>query len=334
MIGTTTYDAISGGIDAIVWIAANGFLALLIWVIFRTLKSTRPSRDNRASTGRSTPKPIFIGSPNYRFKFSEETQNLLDSFEQFPERVDGWYKDPSGTAKLRYHHEGRWTPATVQSDSAEEKTSALRELFNHQTDSVEGSRSIEEFLRDIPAPQIRFVEEVAGSWQADPIGRWNRRFHQGTFGRVGWTNRVMDTQGVESIDFLTFDELVSLDNDYPVEAKPQQVGQNDANAGWYPDPTGFFSERFWSGRSWTIEVRDERGSQLTWRHTTPPIRPPVEVEPASLPQLSDSDPVAPPPITHNREDRILAIARLLDEGLISKSEFLKLKSEIFGQNLE
>ncbi len=59
-----------------------------------------------------------------------EERDFLSGLEIVPGRVDGWYGDPSKRAKLRYFKSGRWTTATADSESAEEKRVAIFELAN------------------------------------------------------------------------------------------------------------------------------------------------------------------------------------------------------------
>jgi hypothetical protein len=35
-------------------------------------------------------------------------------------------------------------------------------------------------------------------------------------------------------------------------------------SGWYPDPTGRASSRYWDGHVWTGQIRDVMGSNLAW----------------------------------------------------------------------
>lgn len=84
---------------------------------------------------------------------------------------------------------------------------------------------------------------VRSGWLPDPTGRFEERYAI----RGSWTPRVR-VGGAEAIDPVTSgadpaDELPA----WQVSALP--------DAGWRPDPTGRFQQRWWNGDGWTRKVR-------------------------------------------------------------------------------
>jgi len=312
----SAYETTSGAIDGLVWVFSYGILAGIVWAVVKAFKSLKPPKSSPKATS------IIIGRPDYKLKLDSDTKALLDSLEHVPGRQDGWYKDPAGAADLRYHYSGRWTPATViNSSSEEEKSAAIEAIFKNDSLGSQAGSNLELFLNGFPDPLIssdgitkpsKPVDDF-GSWLPDPLGRWSKRFNQGSLGSVGWTNRVADFQGVESKDNLTFDELTSLDQTHPNTPEPLPMESNTQSAGWFTDPTGFFNQRFWSGKSWTVNVKDEHGTEFTWMHTSPP-------------EISINQSTAP---SDTRDDEILS----LDDGMLTQSGLHDSSSTIAPQNV-
>jgi hypothetical protein len=330
MITAAAYDAVSGSIDALVWVASWAIVGGLIWVVIKVIRS------GKRSVTSSKPTSIIIGKPSHPIRLNNEEEDFLDALDDVPNRLDGWFKDPSGVAELRYHLNGRWTMATVNDfNSEEEKTAALNRLSMQESTRSEKHSDLQSFLKGLPAPSTMKVihNDEPQFWASDPLGRWAKRFNQGDRGNVGWTNIVLDADGVQSMDNLTTDELKDLDISNPYASGQSsliEITEVMPSAGWFVDPTEFFCERFWSGSSWTVEVRDDDRDELTWAHTFPPDKSAIQSEtPIDLPPIY-ATPIETQTATRNKEDRVLAIANLLRDGMISRSEFDELKFEIFG----
>lgn len=312
----SAYETTSGAIDGLVWVFSYAILAGIVWAVVKAFKSLKPSKPSPKATS------IIIGRPDYKLKLDSNTKALLDSLEHVPGRQDGWYKDPAEVAKLRYHYSGRWTPATVSnSSSEEEKSAAIEAIFKNDSPGSKDGMNLELFLNGFPDPLIssdgitkpsKPVDDFE-SWLPDPLGRWSKRFNQGSLGSVGWTNRVADFQGVESKDNLTFNELTSLDKTHPNTPEPLPMESNTQSAGWFTDPTGFFRQRFWSGKSWTVNVKDEHSTEFTWMHTSPP-------------EISINQSTAP---SDTRDDEIFS----LDDGMLTQSGLNDSSSTIAPQNV-
>ena len=330
MITAAAYDAASGSIDALVWVASWAIVGGFVWVVIKVIRS------GKRSISSSKPLSITIGKRSHPIRLNNEEKSFLDTLDDVPNRLDGWYRDPAGVAELRYHLNGRWTTATITDfNSEEEKAAAIDRLSKQESSRSEEHSDLESFLKGLPAPSTMKVTHGDNPqfWAPDPLGRWAKRFNQGTRGNVGWTNIVINADGVESMDNLNSDELKDLDktNPYtPEQSSIEKITEIFPSAGWFVDPSEFFSERFWSGSSWTIEVRDEDRNELTWEHTFAPDKPAPQTETKMDPPPIYMKPIETRTISPNKEDRVLAIANLLSNGMISRAEFDELKSEIFG----
>ena len=58
-----------------------------------------------------------------------DVKEFLKSLEIVKNRLDGWYRDPSGQYRLRYFQKGRWTMAVSDSESDTEKSEALSKFL-------------------------------------------------------------------------------------------------------------------------------------------------------------------------------------------------------------
>jgi hypothetical protein len=342
----SAYDTTSGAIDGLVWVFSYAILAGIVWVVVKAFKSWKPTRSSPKTTS------IIIGRPDYKLKLNSDTKDFLDSLEHVDGRQDGWYKDPAGAADLRYHYGGRWTPATASdSFSKEEKSAAIEAVLNNDFLGSQNGSNLELFLNGFPDPLIsndgitKLVKQVDdfGSWLPDPLGRWSKRFNQGSIGSVGWTNRVADFQGVESRDNLTFEELTSLDKTHPNTPEPLPMESNTQSAGWFTDPTGFFSERFWSGKSWTVNVKDKQGFEFAWMHTSPPE---ISIDHSTAPSNApfdergalDSKTITQPGLEElsstitpqNVAAELATLSELFSKGHLSEDEFNRAKKRTLG----
>jgi hypothetical protein len=88
---------------------------------------------------------------------SDDMKEFLQTLEIVKGRHDGWYKDPSNLYKLRYFHQGKWTLAVSDSDSAQEKSEALSQHLtpSAQTETLappaESSRDTAPRLSPVPS---------------------------------------------------------------------------------------------------------------------------------------------------------------------------------------
>jgi hypothetical protein len=154
---------------------------------------------------------------------------------------------------------------------------------------------------------------------------------------------VADYQGVESKDTLSFDELTSLDNAYPYRSELPPTVSTTQSAGWFTDPSGFFSERFWSGKSWTVNVKDKQGFEFAWMHTSPPE---ISIDQSTAPSNGPFDELSPldskiitrsgldelsPTITpQNVAAELATLSELFSKGHLSEDEFNRAKKRTLG----
>jgi hypothetical protein len=76
-----------------------------------------------------------VGNNNLYSELDDKaTAEFLAGLEIVRGRVDGWFGDPSKRSKLRYFKGGRWTTATSESESPEEKRIALYNLTQGRLD--------------------------------------------------------------------------------------------------------------------------------------------------------------------------------------------------------
>ncbi|MFN2557272.1 MAG: DUF2510 domain-containing protein [Nitriliruptorales bacterium] len=99
-------------------------------------------------------------------------------------------------------------------------------------------------------------------WLPDPTGRFEERYWSGD----RWTPRVrvgraeaIDRKGVSA-------EAVS---------QTDETGPGE----WYPDPTGRFEQRFFSGQAWTRHVRVGEAVALDTLGVPNTVRPPKDARP-------------------------------------------------------
>ena len=97
MIISVAADAVSGSIDALVWVASWAIVGGFIWVVIKVIRS-----GTRSITS-AKPLSITIGKPAHPVRLNNEENDFLDSLDDVPNRLDCWFKDPAGVAELRYH---------------------------------------------------------------------------------------------------------------------------------------------------------------------------------------------------------------------------------------
>lgn len=242
-----------------------------------------------------------------------------------------------GTAILAFNKRRTILDNKKSSYSSSIATTTLqRELVqNQEIIKIANSSELSEFLGKLPELLVSENGSMTNGWFGDPLKRWSSRFNQGQVGEVGWTNRVLDDSGQEHLDDLTTPELKDADLLHSVnQQKPSKITFFSRRAGWFQDPSGFFKTRYWSGRSWTLDVRDEFDNQTRWESIQPPsaaqlkllltenmdTRKDLHSSKTSMNRI-DSD---------SREIRLDKIAALYEKGLISRSEFETIKQEIFS----
>ncbi len=98
-------------------------------------------------------------------------------------------------------------------------------------------------------------------WLPDPAGRFEERYWSGE----RWTPRVRVGRA-EAIDRKGVSEEATSDTD--------ETGPGD----WYPDPTGRFEQRFFSGQSWTRHVRVGEAVAVDALSVPNTMRPPKNVQ--------------------------------------------------------
>ena len=95
------------------------------------------------------------------------------------------------------------------------------------------------------------------------------------------------------------------------------------DAGWYEDPMGKFSKRYFAGARWTSRVMDASGVEMDETNL-----PPVATEaPSSAPEDS---PVVPGPQQNSQTmtSDLAALADLFQRGLLSDAEFKSAKDKL------
>lgn len=204
-------------------------------------------------------------------------------------------------------------------------------VFAHKTTTFP---DLYDFLEKLAQPLALDNGPLNDGWFQDPIKRWSSRFNQGRTGEVGWTNRVQDETGQEFLDELTTAELQEVDSLHPIHKQiPSHTVPRPPHAGWFEDPSGFFEIRYWNGRSWTLDVKDELGRQIRWDSNQPPS---VEQLESLFPKVDDKQQELEASFEntnkHNfesKETRLHKAVGLYEKGLISRSEFETVKREIF-----
>jgi hypothetical protein len=193
---------------------------------------------------------------------------------------------------------------------------------------------LSDFLGGLPGPLNYANEALRHGWFRDPLKRWSSRFNQGQAGEVGWTNRVLNETGQEILDDLATRDLKEADLLHPIEKQhPSQISPGSLHAGWFEDTSGFFKNRYWNGRSWTLDVKDDFGRQIRWESNQRPSAAELKV---LFPKIEDTQQELQKKLKsvsqlefESKEIRLNKIVDLLEKGLISRSEFEKIKLEIF-----
>jgi hypothetical protein len=87
---------------------------------------TKPTASGSTANGHQGVTGVTGVTANYSdANVSDDMKEFLQTLEIVKGRHDGWYKDPSNLYKLRYFHQGKWTLAVSDGDSAQEKSEAL-----------------------------------------------------------------------------------------------------------------------------------------------------------------------------------------------------------------
>lgn len=216
------------------------------------------------------------------------------------------------------------------------KTTLHRKLVqNHEVTKTANSSELSDFLDKLPELLAPENGSMTNGWFSDPLKRWSSRFNQGQGGEVGWTNRVLDDSGQEHLDDLTTPVLKDADLHHPVDQqKPSKITSFSRGAGWFQDPSGFFKTRYWSGRSWTLDVRDEFDNQIRWESIQPPSAAQLKLlateKMGAQNYLQTSKTTLDQIDADSKEKRLDKIVSLYEKGLISRSEFEAIKQEIFS----
>ena len=205
---------------------------------------------------------------------------------------------------------------------------------NQLKPNAETFSELSDFLGELPEPLGSANEALRQGWFRDPLKRWSSRFNQGQAGEVGWTNRVLNEKGQEILDELETRDLKEADLLHPIEKQiPSRIAPGSLHAGWFEDTSGFFKTRYWNGRSWTLDVKDDFGRQIRWESIKPPSAKELKV---LFPKIEDTQQELQTKLKsvsqlklESKEMRLNKIVDLLEKGLISRSEFEKIKLEIF-----
>ena len=214
------------------------------------------------------------------------------------------------------------------------KTTLHRKLVqNHEVTKTANSSELSDFLDKLPELLASENGSMTNGWFSDPLKRWSSRFNQGQGGEVGWTNRVLDDSGQEHLDDLTTPVLKDADLHHPLDQqKPSKITSFSRGAGWFQDPSGFF--RYWSGRSWTLDVRDEFDNQIRWESIQPPSAAQLKLlateKMGAQNYLQTSKTTLDQIDADSKEKRLDKIVSLYEKGLISRGEFEAIKQEIFS----
>ena len=83
-------------------------------------------------------------------------------------------------------------------------------------------------------------------WYPDPSGRHSARWWDGQT----WTNDVRDQPPPTPAQ-------AGQPTEGPSGQPGSDAGQRGPTPGWYPDPSGRHSARWWDGQTWTNDVRDQ-----------------------------------------------------------------------------
>lgn len=127
---------------------------------------------------------------------------------------------------------------------------------------------------------------LPAGWHADPAGAYPRRWWDG----AAWSQHVLDERGKALTDSHNVAQQPA-----PVESTlpSDPVGLPTAvPPGWQPDPTAAYPQRWWDGRTWSQQVRDERGRILVIPQEPSQYDPPKSSSPP--PEREKGD-LRPPP---------------------------------------
>ncbi len=103
--------------------------------------------------------------------------------------------------------------------------------------------------------------------------------------------------------------------------------------GWYKDPSGDSALRYYFGGRWTtatVHTTSTNAEKTSALDTLFSLDRKLKTG-HRQDSLNDASYDGAQSMSQSTEDRVVAIAKLLDSGLITKSEFDILKSEIFGR---
>jgi hypothetical protein len=92
------------------------------------------------------------------------------------------------------------------------------------------------------------------------------------------------------------------------------------DAGWYEDPMGKFSKRYFAGARWTSRVMDASGVEMDETNLPPVAQEPATQQPS--PVLSQS--------SQTMTSDLAALADLFQRGLLSEDEFKVAKSKLLN----
>ena len=203
---------------------------------------------------------------------------------------------------------------------------------------------------DWPLPYASSGYLKSSGWYQDPGPHFTQRYFDGS----KWTLRVRDASGNE----LYLGEVKppavkpvpkSLVPNWEVDelwAIPRHSSGYTKNQGWYQDPSGSYTRRFFDGSKWTTQVEDSLGNeiQLTKPDPTSDIRENRTTSVPSQVSIPDSrvDVVSWLSKTQPKMNQasnsgtdvtkdLMALAQLFEKGLLTPEEFASAKSKLLEQ---
>jgi hypothetical protein len=96
------------------------------------------------------------------------------------------------------------------------------------------------------------------------------------------------------------------------------------DAGWYEDPMGKFSKRYFAGARWTSRVMDASGVEMDETNLPPVAKEPASQQPS--PVLSQSS--QPLQNSQTMTSDLAALADLFQRGLLTETEFTSAKDKL------
>ncbi len=96
------------------------------------------------------------------------------------------------------------------------------------------------------------------------------------------------------------------------------------DAGWYEDPMGKFSKRYFAGARWTSRVMDASGVEMDETNLPPVAKQPAAPQPS--PGLSQGSP--PQQNSQTMTTDLAVLADLFQRGLLSETEFKSAKDKL------